>query len=268
MRSLHIACAQFAASPGDKDANLRAIERLTAEAAARGCALVVFPEMALTGYLPPEQMGVLAEAADGDSARRIADIAARHGIAVAYGFPELVEGQEKKANTFLVVGRDGSRVGRYRKVHLWDTEAAWCDPGTEVPVFAYEGTMLSGWICYDTRFPELARLEYLAGAEVCLVPTAWLGPAEEWELALRSRALDNTFFVAGADLINPLSGLRCRGSSMIAGPHGEILARAEPETEGVIDAVLDPELMRAQRARVPLLRDRRPSFYGGLVAGR
>ncbi|MBT3271576.1 MAG: carbon-nitrogen hydrolase family protein, partial [Spirochaetales bacterium] len=104
----------------------------------------------------------------------------------------------------------------------------------------------------------------LKGAELCLVPTAWLGPAEEGELSLRTRALDNTFFVAGADLINNSPGLICRGLSMIAGPHGEILARAKPGTDCVIDAVLDPEVMLAQRIRVPLLRDRKPKYYKAL----
>ena len=135
-----------------------------------------------------------------------------------------------------------------------------------MPLFEYEGVKVSGWICYDTRFPEMARLAFLAGAELCLVPTAWLGPAEEWELALRARALDNACFAAGADLINPLPGLICRGASMIAGPHGEVLARAEQGVECVIDAVLDPEAMRSQRDRIPLLRDRRPGFYRGLAS--
>ena len=265
VKSLHIACGQFEAVPGDKSANIEAMRRLTSEAAERGCRLVVFPEMALTGYLPPEDMPVLAEAPDGESASEISRIAEKHKIAIAYGYPEILPGTSKRANTFSVVGPDGNEIGMYRKIHLWDTEAVWCDPGVEVPVFEYEGVKLSGWICYDTRFPELARLEFLAGAEVCLVPTAWLGPAAEWDLSLRARALDNTLFVAGSDLINPLDGLLCRGLSMIAGPHGEVLARAEAGIECVMDAVLDPTTMESQRRRVPLMRDRRPDFYGDLT---
>jgi len=265
MNMLHIACGQFIADPGNKDANIAAIERLAVEASGRGCELVVFPEMALTGYLPPDQMPPLAESAEGESAKRIAEAARSSGIAIAYGFPELVEGQDLKFNTFIVFGSDGREIGRYRKIHLWDTEAKWCAPGTEIPTFDLKGTSLSGWICYDTRFPELARLEFLAGAEVCLVPTAWLGPPEEWELSLRARALDNTIFVAGSDIVNPLPGLECRGLSLIVGPHGEVLARAEAGTECVIDAKLDPATMKQQRDRVPLKRDRVPSFYGGLV---
>ena len=266
MNPIRIACAQFEAAPGDKDANLASIERQTAEAARLGCRLVVFPEMALTGDLPPERMPALAEPRDGASLLRVAAAAREHGIAVACGFPELVPGREKRANTFIVFGPDGREIGGYRKIHLWDTEAAWCDPGTEPLDVEVDGVRVSGWICYDTRFPELARLSFLAGAELCLVPTAWLGPADEWELSLRARALDNAFFVAGADLINPLPGLACRGLSMIVGPHGEVLARAEPGVECVIDAVLDPEVMAAQRSRLPLRRDRVPALYRPLTS--
>lgn len=264
MKRLHIACGQFVATPGDKTRNIDAIERLTAEAAGRGCRLIVFPEMAITGYLPPHQMPGLAEAAEDASGRRIASIAKSNGIAIAYGFPELLPGGDKRSNTFLMVGPDGNEVGRYRKIHLWDTEAAWCEAGTELPIFEFEGVRISGWICYDTRFPELARMAFLDGVELCLVPTAWLGPTAEWELSLRARALDNAFFVAGSDMINPLEGLICRGASLIAGPHGEVLAQAEYETECVIDAILEPSVIDEQRDRLPLARDRKPDFYRSL----
>ena len=112
----------------------------------------------------------------------------------------------------------------------------------------------------------LARMAALQGAELALVPTAWLGPAEEWEHALRARALDNTIFVAGADLL--AESIDCRGLSMIVGPRGELLARATPGEETVIAADLDPEVMTAQRTRVNLLKDRRPDRYGALARKR
>lgn len=265
METIHIACGQFVADPGNRGANIQAIIRLSEEAAARNADLIVFPEMAVTGYLPPSDMPALAEPADGDSFHTLADVARRLGIAIAYGYPELVVGEQKKRNTFTVIGKTGEEICRYRKVHLWDTEAEWCDPGEEIPLFDLQGVRFSGWICYDTRFPEMARLEFLAGAEVCLVPTAWLGPVEEWEISLRARALDNTMFVAGSDIINPLVGLECKGASMIVDPHGAVLTRAPLGQECVIDAVLDPATFAGQRSRLPLSRDRVPSFYQKLT---
>lgn len=266
MKKIHVGCAQFRAAPGEKRTNIEAMRRLTAVAAGRGCDLLLFPEMALTGYLPPTEMPELAEPLTGPHIADVAALAAQNQLAVAFGFPEIEPDTGVRRNTFAVFGGDGALIAAYHKMHLWDTEARWAKPGDEVPVFEVAGVKTSGWICYDTRFPELARMAFLAGADLCLAPTAWLGPAEEWELSLRARALDNAYFVAGADLINPHKGLICLGLSMIVDPHGAVLTRAEPGAECVIDAVLDPAAMDGQRSRVPLRRDRRPSVYGPLVA--
>ena len=100
---------------------------------------------------------------------------------------------------------------------------------------------------------------------MALVPTAWLGPGQEWEVALRARALDNGIFCAGADIVGPDPALRCRGLSLIVGPQGDVLARAEPDSNGIICANLRQADLDAQRGRVPLLRHRRPELYGGLT---
>ena len=128
-------------------------------------------------------------------------------------------------------------------------------------LFDMGGVRYGGWICYDTRFPEVGRAAAIGGAEVGLVPTAWLGPTEEWRLALRARALDNGIFVAGADIISKDPGLRCRGASMIAGPHGEILAQAQEDNEGIIWADLSQETLTKQRERLPLLKHRRTDLF-------
>lgn len=264
MREQRIACGQFRAVAKDVDANLTVIEAQIAEAARRGCSVVVFPEMAVTGYLPPADLLDLAEPVDGRFMSRIASFCKARGIAAVVGFPELDPSRAVRHNSFAFVSGAGEIVGVYRKVHLWGGENDWAEAGTDVPVFDVDGTKYSGWICFDTRFPELARLAFLGGAEVCFVPTAWLGPAAEWELALRSRALDNGCFVAGSDVINDLPGLECRGHSMIVGPHGEILARARPRTECVIDAVLEPQNREQQRDRLRIAECRRPTLYRAL----
>ena len=265
MKKYHVACGQFEAIPGDKQRNLGKISEQVHIAADRSCDLIVFPEMSLTGYLPPDELAPLAESVEGESLAAVRATARDLSISVSIGFPELDADTGLKSNTFVVFDRHGSLVFVYRKVHLWDTEAAWAEPGKEIHTVQIDGVVLSGWICYDTRFPELARLCFLKGAELCLVPTAWLGPPAEWELSLRARALDNTFFVAGADLINNLPGLICRGLSMIVDPRGEVLARAEPGVECVIDAVLDPSIMEAQSTRVRLGKDRKPGLYKALT---
>ena len=267
MRDIQVACAQFAAEPGDKDRNIGRMIEYANQARRVGCELILYPELIVTGYLCPDDVAPLAEPIAGPSVQALARAARQIGIALAFGLAELDPARGVRYNSMVVLDRQGQLAGVYRKMHLWDTEKQWAEPGRELAPFAIGGVRCSGWICYDTRFPELARLTALAGAEVCLVSTAWLGPGEEWELALRARALDNSVYVAGADIISEAPDLRCRGLSMIVGPKGNVLARAQPGEEGIIHALLRTEELEAQRARVPLLRDRRPALYGPLVEG-
>jgi predicted amidohydrolase len=261
MRDFVIACGQFNAEPGVKSANVAHMIDQAEEAKERGCELVLFPELIVTGYLAPAEVIPLAEPLDGPSVRALARAASRLGMAMAFGLAELDQEQDVRYNSMVVLDKRGAIAAVYHKMHLWASEKEWARGGADLPVFEMDGVACSGWICYDTRFPELARMAALKGAEVGLVSTAWLGPGEEWELALRARALDNSIFVAGADIISPNPALRCRGLSMIVDPKGRVLARAEPGQEGVIYAVLKQDQLDAQRGRLPLLHDRRPKLY-------
>jgi len=264
IQDMRIACGQFAANPGDAPSNVARMIRYASQARSEGCELIVFPELIVTGYLAPERVLPLAEPLTGPSVSRLAESAGRIGIAIAFGMAELDAASSVRYNSLVLVDRSGQLAGVYHKMHLWDTEREWAEPGREVLSIKLANVRYSGWICYDTRFPELARLGALAGAEVALVPTAWLGPGQEWELALRARALDNGIFCAGADIVGPDPALRCRGLSMIVGPKGNVLARAEPDSEGIISATLSQADLDAQRGRVPLLHHRRPELYRGL----
>jgi predicted amidohydrolase len=231
----------------------------------QGCDVILYPELIVTAYLPADQVIPLAEPIAGPSVAALGEAAKQLGIGIVFGFAERDEDRGVLYNSMVALDKRGEVVAVYHKMHLWAGEKTWAEPGECASAFEIDGVRYSGWICYDTRFPELARLGALAGADVALVPTAWLGPGEEWELALRARALDNGIFVAGADIISDDPQLRCRGLSMIVGPKGNVLARAEPGQEGIIVAQCTDRDLMAQRGRVPLLSDRRPDRYGPLV---
>jgi len=265
VKEIRIACGQFVAEPGNKRANVVRMAAYAEQARDQGCELILFPELIVTGYLPPDQVRSLVEPVTGPSVRMLAETARDLDIAIAFGLAELDEERGVCHNSLVVLDHRGEVAALYHKMHLWATEKEWAEAGIEVLACEMAGVRYSGWICYDTRFPELARLGALSGADVGLVATAWLGPGEEWELALRARALDNSMFVAGADIISPDPALCCHGLSMIVGPKGNVLARADPEQEGIIWATLSQADLDAQRGRVPLLQDRRPDRYGKLL---
>ena len=266
MHQTRVACGQFQARAADKAYNLDRMRSQMGAAAAAGCSVIVFPELIVSGYLPAERVPEQAEPVPGPAVTRIQEDAAAAAIAVAFGMAERAP-DGRLYDSLVVVDGAGALLASYRKLHLFGAETSWAAAGAAVPVFTVAGVSASGWICFDTRFPELARCAAAGGAELALVPTAWLGPPAEWELAVRARALDNSMFVAGADIISFAEGLRCRGNSMIAGPHGEVLARAQPDTDCVIQADLDPAAIAHQHRRLALLANRRDDLFGTLAAG-
>ena len=260
MDRLRVACGQFQARLGDKAFNLELMTQQARIAHDAGCQVIVFAELAVSGYLQVSKVAEIAEPLDGASVAELAHCARELQLQIAFGMAERVD--DSLFNTLVVLDSSGELAGYYRKLHLFGAEERWATPGSEVVSFHLGSVPATGWICFDTRFPELARAAALAGAQVALVPTAWLGPPVEWELAVRSRAMDNTMFVAGADQICHEQGLRCRGNSIIAGPHGNVLARAVADTDGVIWADLEPDELEAQRSRLSLLANRREDLFG------
>jgi predicted amidohydrolase len=257
---LTIACGQFAPALGDMGGNADLMRRQAAEAASRGAKIVVFPELCLSGYLPPDEVRRLAVAADGPEIQGLRRAAGMSAIAICFGFAEREPGGALHNSTGFI-DSSGNLIAVYRKVHLWGGEAEWAEPGRGFEAFDSGGLRCGMWICYDTRFPEAARSLALAGANLGLVATAWLGPADEWELALRARAMDNGMFVAGAALQGAGRGCEFHGVSMIVDPHGRIVGRARDGAEEVVTAEYDEETVGRFRARLPLLRHRRPEAY-------
>ena len=257
---LTLACAQFAAAPADVPSNLAKIDALAREAAGRGAKVVVFPELCVSGYLPAEEIERFAAAPGGPELSRIAVTAGEAGIAIAVGFAER-ESDGRLFNGIAFFDPGGTVVVR-RKAHLFGQDFRWAVRGEPTTAFDACGVRCGAWVCYDTRFPELARRLALDGATLGLVGAAWLGPADEWELAVRSRAMDNGIYVAAAALQGTGRGFAFNGTSLVADPHGRVIARA-PAGDGVIVADYDDAVVSEFRIRLPLLEHRRPDLLGG-----
>jgi len=254
---LRIGCAQYTARHGDAQNNLSTIEQLVIAAAKDAVELLVLPEMAVTGYAKPEIIVAAAEPIPGPTSNQLGAFAIQHDVAIAAGLVEKDPTTGLMHNTMLLLDRNGIEVLRYRKVHLWDTETGWAAPGTSFPVAKINEVKVGMWICYDTRFPESARSLAKNGAQLALVSTAWLGPADEWELALRSRAMDNGIFVAGSAQL----GRSFYGVSMIIDPHGRIMAQGDPLKDMIISADVELDEIAKFHQRVPLLKHLQPDSY-------
>ncbi|GAA4927977.1 carbon-nitrogen hydrolase family protein [Streptomyces coeruleoprunus] len=265
MPPLRTALLQSSGQLGDVAANLKVLDEAAARAAATGAGLLVAPEMFLTGYAIDADTHRLAEPADGPSAEAVAAVAVRHGLAVAYGYPE--RDGDRVYNAAQLIGADGTRLANYRKTHLFgDFETTWFTPGDRPVVQAdVDGLRVGLMICYDVEFPENVRAHALAGTDLLLVPTALMHPAEVVaEAVVPVRAFENQLYIAYANRTGPEGDFEFVGLSALAGPDGTARARAG-RGEELVTGDADPDLLRASRAENPYLRDRRPALYTSLV---
>ncbi|MET9291840.1 carbon-nitrogen hydrolase family protein [Streptomyces sp. NPDC003077] len=265
MSTLRTALLQSSGRPGDVSHNLEVLEGAARRAAASGADVLVSSELFLTGYAIGERLHDLAEPADGPSARAVARIAAEHGIAVLYGYPE--RAGEHVYNTAQLFGPDGERLAGYRKTHLYgDFEREWFTPG-ELPVVQAElgGLRIGVMICYDVEFPEEVRAHALAGTDLLLVPTAQLHPYEfVAESVVPVRAFESQLYIAYVNRVGPEGDFTFVGLSCLAGPDGVVRVRAGGAEE-LVYADADADVLKESRALNPYLADRRPELYGTLA---
>src|SRR5258705_9780639 len=227
----------------DKAQNLSTAERLLVEAAERGAALAVLPE--LFTYLGRRRgHREVADAVPGTTSELLTRIARqRHLHIVGGSFLETAPGHDRLFNTCLAVDADGSVVARYRKLHLFDVdvdgrryrESDTMSPGEDVVLTKLGDVPIGLTICYDLRFPELYRRLGAAGARVITAPSAFTFETgkDHWDLLVRTRAVENQVFVlAAAQVGSHPPGLGCYGNAMIVDPWGTVLARAGRRRRG------------------------------------
>jgi predicted amidohydrolase len=267
---MRISCAQFAPEYRDVQNNLDRIRGFVRRSDAD---LVVFPELAQTGYFfkSKEEITSLAEPIDGPISRALSAFALEENKAVISGFLEKADGNFY--NSALAFDGNGKLVGHYRKVHLFYYEMQIFTRGDlGFPVFSLEtraGTANVGMlICYDWRFPEAARKLALAGAELIAMPSNIVTTTGMLHTTLRTRAFENKVAIAFADRVgsetNSGETLHFRGESAIIGINGEVLSAASEKEEEIISA--DVDLSKASNKRInpfnDIFSDRPSSGYG------
>jgi omega-amidase len=257
-RSVKAAAVQFTITLGEIGPNLEHVRRSLQTLAADGVQLAVLPEMWGTGFAYKE-LNRLAEST-GDLVEELAKLSAEYGMVIVGSLPE--PHADKVYNTAYVLD-NGKMRGKYRKMHLFslmqedrsfDSGNAWLLTDTSVG-------RVGVFICYDLRFPELARRLAVEGAEILVVPGEWPKPRQDhWRTLLRARAIENQLFVVAANCCGVVGKLDFFGMSMIIDPKGELLAEAGYEP-GNITAMLDFASMAAWRAQIPCFTDRKPECY-------
>ena len=274
---LRVAALQTRPVFGDVAGNARRALAL-ADGVSPRAALYVFPELALSGYafVSRAEARALAET---PGARRegeapgLATVAAwakARRAHVVIGFPERGAGG-RVYNSAVLIGPDGRVKDVYRKLHLFDAEKLWFAPGDRAPRVSRVGPARVGMlVCYDWRFPEIARVLALAGADVIAHPSNLVVPGLAQQ-AMRVRALENRVYAVTANRVGedvrPGVTLGFTGRSQILDVNGGVLASAGAKGTKALVADLDLARARDKRftARNELFTDRRPAFYAAVA---
>ncbi len=261
---MKIAAAQIACTLGDLAANARKMRDFAKRAKDAGVELVVFPEMADTGY----GMAVIREQAKTWSEGVVPELqeAARK---LAIG---IISGVSERAgdciyNSQVVIDAGGAIVAKYRKTHLFSPapieEHKCFAPGCELGSVALGPLRFGLTICYDLRFPEIYRaLAVEQGVNIFVISSAWPFPrAEHQRVLATARAIENQSYVVLANRVGKDDGTPFCGSSAVIDPYGVVLAGASADREELVVAEVSREVLDSVRARMSVFAHRRPDLY-------
>lgn len=267
-----IACVQMESGLGKKEANLqKMISKIDEVMQDADVDLIVFPELAVTGYECSELYESLAESFDdSESIKLMAEQAKKHNVHVIFGFVEKAQkdGKEVLYNSAALIDNTGKPLGCYRKTHLVDgVETPYFEKGTEYKVFDTSIGKIGIMICWDTAYPEVARILALKGAEIIAVPTAWETEPNrgDWELVNAARSFDNVVYIASCNHSGTDRELSYIGRSKISGPLGRPIAEAGEDEETIIATVDLSVLPELREGYYVLLKDRNPGTYEEIV---
>jgi omega-amidase len=250
--------------PGNPDANREKVKKWIKQVVIEEKPdTVVLPEMWTTAYT----LSVLEQAADvnGEPTKSLfQDLAIKHHINIIGGsVANNVNGEIY--NSAFVVNRQGEVVYQYDKIHLVPMldEPKYLTGGQKaVEVFELDGVKMGVVICYDLRFPELARALALEGAQVLHILAEWpLARRSHWKNLQLARAIENQMYVVSANRVGTYDNVEFAGTSLIIDPWGDIIKEGSVKNEETISVTLDLEKVNKVRKDVPIFTSRVPHLY-------
>jgi len=300
MTNLTVSTAQFENRSGDKEYNLSVIDKLSAEAAAKGSQVVAFHECSITGYtfarhLSKKQMLDIAEnIPSGPSINKLQKIAAKNNISILAGLFEK-DDEDNIYKAQVCVDKNGL-IAKFRKLHPFINPNI--VPGNDYCVFDFNGWKCGILICYDNNIIENVRATTLLGAQVIFMPHVtmctpstrpgagfvdpqlWYNREKDptslrnefdglkgrsWLMKwLPSRAYDNAVYVVFSNPIGMDDDQLKNGCSMILDPYGDVIAECRELGDQVVTTTLNAEHLRLAGG-YRYIKARRPDLYRNIL---
>jgi N-carbamoylputrescine amidase len=278
MNKLHIALCQGHWT-GQQETTKNLYRLLIGEAAGRGASLICLPEFSILPYFA----GTRAKAgfkwaeslAAGTSHDFFSEMAKSHQVTLVGSIFE--QDGENYWDTALIYSAAGELKYYTRKVHIPSGEGYhetdFFEGYSEFPVHDIGAIKMATPTCYDQWFPEVARIYALNGAEFIFYPTAIgseptapeFDSQQAWQTVMRGHAVANGVFIAACNRVGKENAVTFYGSSFICDPLGNIIAQASRDADEVLDIELDPAVREQYLDLFPLLHQRRPQHYQGIL---
>ena len=259
---MKVACLQMDMLLAKPEENFSHAAKLVKQAMDAQPDVLVLPETWNTGFFPRENLQALCDR-DGSRVRQVfGALAAQYQVNIVAGsVSNLRDG--RVYNTAMVFDRTGACIASYDKTHLFTPmgEDNYYTPGDRLCTFSLDGAKCGLIICYDVRFPELTRSLTVPGLDMLFVVSQW---PKVRTFHLRSlttaRAIENQMFLVCCNSCGTAGQTVYGGNSAIIDPWGETVALAG-ETEEILTADCDLQILTNIRGSIPVFRDRRPSLY-------
>lgn len=259
---MRIALGQIDMVWEEKEQSFQKAEQMIKEAAQKQADVILFPEMAFTGF--SMNIKKIAEPEhDSMTKQHMERLAKQYHIAIGYGWAAQGTKDQKKArNCFTLLDHEGKGLAEYTKIHpfSYGKEDQYYQKGKEIVTIPFLGRTISLFICYDLRFPEIFSIA-ARKADIMFVIADWPSSRRDhWKTLLRARAIETQSYVAGVNCVGNHDGLEYSGDSMVVDAIGNVLG-CLADKEGVLICDLDDRAWTL-RGKFQTAKDRQESFYG------
>ena len=259
---MRVSCLQMNMEMGKPNENFAHAKQLICDAVKEKTDVLVLPETWNTGFFPKGNLADISCNNGIEVKEQIGRLALKYGVNIVAGSVSNKK-ENRVYNTAFVFDRKGECVAEYDKTHLFTPmgENKYYTAGDRLCRFELDGVRCGIIICYDLRFPEFIRTLALSNIDMLFVVSQW-PKARTFHLRTlaTARAIENQMFVVCCNSCGRADGTVFGGNSAIINPLGETLALAG-ETEEIISAECDMNILNEIRESIPVFRDRREELY-------
>lgn len=242
--------------------NKRTCERLVQQAADNHCEFIIFPEMTLTGFTMSPELFY-----PNDDVEFFRFLASQYGITIAFGY---IAKETAYQNRLAIVDAGGNLLMDYAKLHpfTYGEETRHYTGGSEIKAVTWGRSIepnsfmidISGFICYDLRFPEIFQIASRQATIILLIANWPESRIDHWYTLLKARAIENQCYMLGVNRVGDGNGIHYAPSSAAYDPYGRRLT-PEHDSSSLLYIDIDPSVALSYRESFPLKTDRRSDLY-------